>query len=92
MKGEGGGVALGCHAAIEYIHREIPNSPLIFTLETDIDPKNFKGTKDLPNGVQGMWFQWFAVHGDELHFAGRDYAQKKRNIEFKGLGFADGKF
>jgi hypothetical protein len=71
--------------------REFPAISVEFTLDTELGQCS-KVTQDVPEGAEGFWFLWFAINGDALHFCARQFVQKKRNLKFKTLGWAEGKF
>lgn len=78
-----GSAPLGLAAAIQLMS---PFAHAIFTLD-----ESCKKIQDVPRGAEGLYFLWYAVDGDDLHFAGRLFTQCKRNVKFIGLGCATGK-
>jgi hypothetical protein len=81
---------LGLTVALRNLPQTFPQMHVIFRLCTDPEP--FIMTLDVPNGAEGFWYLWFAVVGDQLHFAGRGFSQKRRNVKFSALGCAEGRF
>lgn len=91
VRGEGGGVGLGFEAAIQRLQSDFSEIHVLFTLHTEPEP-SFKVKQDVLKGAEGMWYLWYAVNDDKLHFSGRGLTQRKRNAKFINLGCAEGKF